>query len=296
MPESETRTELERRPWHDGQIDARGRAGAPQIGPVIRRGMTGQLQAFFASLPLVFIAGLDARGRPAASSLRGKPGFIHCPDAERMEIHASLPEGDPMTLRPGAPFGLIGMDFLARRRNRANGRVVAAGEGKITLAVEEGFGNCPKYIFPREISTPGDTSAGWREPAGDGAARKKLIAEADVFFIATRGPDGLDISHRGGLPGFVRMTGEGALEIADYRGNNYFNTFGNLLFDPASALLFVDFAQGLALHLSGDARVDFGGDRRMLTFTPTAARLLRAAEPFGSAAFAAAPEAPALIK
>jgi predicted pyridoxine 5'-phosphate oxidase superfamily flavin-nucleotide-binding protein len=295
--DSERRAGSERRPWHEGEIAARRRAGAPQIGPVIRRFMTAQLQAFLATLPLVFIAGRDELGRPAASMFRGAPGFISCPEPGRMEIAAALPAGDPlrMSLRPGAPFGLIGLDFSARRRNRVNGRVVAVQEAKLALAVDEAFGNCPKYIFPRKIFSPCDVSAAWTPGEIDESARN-LIAGADVFFIATRGPEGVDISHRGGLPGFVRMTRDGDLEIADYSGNNYFNTFGNLLHDSAAALLFMDFAHGSALHLSGQVRIGFCGEGRSLTFAPASARWLRAAEPFGSGAIAPAPEAPAPIK
>jgi hypothetical protein len=41
----------------------------------------------------------------------------------------------------------------------------------------------------------------------------------------------------------------------DYAGNNMFNTLGNLSVTPDSALLFVEFRAGAALHLSGTATV-----------------------------------------
>ena len=44
------------------------------------------------------------------------------------------------------------------------------------------------------------------------------------------------MSHRGGLPGFVRITQHGdgptVLHIPDYRGNQFFNTLGNLAAEP----------------------------------------------------------------
>ena len=169
----------------------------------------------------------------------------------------------------------------------------------MTLSVEESFGNCPKYVFPRQTFTPRDPAAAWAEPQDLGvehldAEARAMIARADVFFIASHGPDDVDISHRGGLPGFVEMTLNGALQIADYRGNHYFNTFGNFLLDPAAALLFVDFALGAALHLSGTTRIEFSGEQGVMTFEPTAARMLRAVEVFGTASLAPAPEAPSL--
>jgi hypothetical protein len=56
-----------------------------------------------------------------------------------------------------------------------------------------------------------------------------------------------------------------------------FNSFGNLLIDPSAALLFVDFATGDTLHLSGTAEVEWsapdpGDDEatgRRVRFTPT---------------------------
>lgn len=64
--------------------------------------------------------------------------------------------------------------------------------------------------------------------------------------------------------------------MPDYPGNDYFNTFGNLLHDPRAALLFPDLAAGTALHLSGQARITFSGEQRLCAFAPTQARLLRA--------------------
>jgi len=71
------------------------------------------------------------------------------------------------------------------------------------------------------------------------------------------GPNGgVDISHRGGLPGFVKAAGD-VLTIPDFRGNRFFNTLGNLMTDPRAALLFVDFETGDLLHLQGRAEIDW---------------------------------------
>jgi predicted pyridoxine 5'-phosphate oxidase superfamily flavin-nucleotide-binding protein len=64
------------------------------------------------------------------------------------------------------------------------------------------------------------------------------MRRADTFFLATgyEGPlpngdghAGLDISHRGGPPGFVRVDGPGTLKWADYLGNLTFTTLGKTL-------------------------------------------------------------------
>ncbi len=272
----------DRRSWSGDEIRARQKAGAPEIAPVIRTFATEQHRDFFARLPLAFVAGLDAAGRPVASLLRGAPGFIALAEPRRMEIAARFPECEPLTREMDEPFGVIGMDFAARRRNRVNGRIVVAESGRLTISVEEAFGNCPKYIAPRDLfSGEGDPGA-WRVlPAVDAEARA-LIEGSDIFFVATRGADGIDMSHRGGPPGFVRLTPEGELAIPDFRGNNYFNTFGNLLHDPRAALLFVDFPRGRVLHLQGVARVDFSPVRSW-SFAPENASLLMFETALGSA-------------
>jgi uncharacterized protein len=273
---------LDRRPWHEGEKAVRLKAGAPDIAPVIRTFLTEQHRDFFARLPLAFVAGLDEAGHPAASVLRGAAGFMSCPEPRRMDISARFPARETLSRAPGAPFGLIGMDFAARRRIRVNGRIASASEGALTLAVDEAFGNCPKYITPRQIFPGGDDPGGWTAlPALDRDARA-MIERAELFFIATRGPDGVDMSHRGGPPGFVRVARDGALHIPDFPGNNYFNSLGNLLHDPRAALLFMDFPAGRALHLAGSAQVTFSDEQRVWAFTPETARTLRSGSPLGT--------------
>jgi hypothetical protein len=105
-----------------------------------------------------------------------------------------------------------------------------------------------------------------------------MMAAADTFFIASANPGGnLDASHRGGQPGFVRRRGE-QLWIPDYRGNSMFNTLGNLAVNPAAGLLFIDFAAGESLQLTGTTAIDLndpddegrtGGTGRAWTLTPS---------------------------
>jgi hypothetical protein len=90
-----------------------------------------------------------------------------------------------------------------------------------------------------------------------------FIAEADMFFIASRSAQldreepsqGLDVSHRGGLPGFVRVVSPTELCFPDFSGNLLFNTLGNLEADPRAGLLFIDFRTGRMLHIVGGTRI-----------------------------------------
>ena len=62
--------------------------------------------------------------------------------------------------------------------------------------------------------------------------------------------EGVDVSHRGGRPGFVKLDGE-TLTIPDFPGNNAFNTLGNFLINPKAGLVFPDFETGDLLMVTG---------------------------------------------
>lgn len=251
-------------PFHLDELAAQARAGYSPSGGGIRDFMPEQHRTFFAMLPYVFIATLDGGGWPVASVLEGESGFVESPDPTALRIHALPAADDPAagTIRVGEEVGVLGIDFGTRRRNRANGIVTSVNAESFAIAVKQSFGNCPQYIQQREIT---------RERSRRGPAHRldsldtdarSLIEGADTFFVASRsragvGPDGgADISHRGGRPGFVRIDGN-TLSIPDFRGNRYFNTLGNLLGEPRSALLFLNFETGDLLQLQGRATIDW---------------------------------------
>ena len=266
-------------PFHAGELEAQRLAGGGARGHGIREAMPDQHRAFFQALPYAVLAGLDVEGRPAATLVSGPPGFIAAPNPLTLSIATRLGPDDPMaaTLAPGAPYGLLGIDFATRRRNRANGRVAAAGPAGYWLVVDQSFGNCPQYIQQREVHAEPRTPGPFETLSSLDEAATALVAGADTFFVATAamGPNGgVDVSHRGGRPGFVKVEGE-VLTIPDFRGNRYFNTLGNMLAYPRAALLFVDFETGELLQLQGTCEVlwdadaattGFAGAQRMWRF------------------------------
>jgi uncharacterized protein len=221
-------------PFHAGERAAQARAGfAARFAP-IRDRMPDQHRLFFAALPFVVVATIDGEGWPVATVLTGRPGFISSPDDAALRIRTLPGDHDPAApwLKPGAPIALLGIDLATRRRNRANG-VIAGVDRALTVAVKESFGNCPQYIHVRDITARTATARitevldGLDEPVRD------AIAAADTLFVATSGAgESVDISHRAGDAGFVRVDGE-TLTIPDYRGNRYFNTLGNMMLDRA---------------------------------------------------------------
>ncbi|PZR89480.1 MAG: pyridoxamine 5'-phosphate oxidase [Stutzerimonas stutzeri] len=261
-------------PFHPGELEAQALAGESSRGAGIRDFMPDQHRDFFALLPYLFAAGRDGNGWPIATILAGPEGFVTSPTPNELAIAALPASGDPAdaTLSMGASIGLLGLDLRTRRRNRANGVISERDGNGLTVAVDQSFGNCAKYIQLRQHEiVPAATTVTEALDTLDAAAGA-LIAEADTLFIASGSESGLDMSHRGGRPGFVRIAGNW-LTVPDFAGNSYFNTFGNLLREPATSLLFIDFAKGDVLQLQGVAEVVWTGPE--LADIKSAKRLLK---------------------
>ncbi len=259
-------------PFHAGELAIQARLGIQermdrQGRRMIREYLTEQHRKFFAQLAYVIVGTVDKSGAPWASILTGKPGFISTPNDKTLKIQATPFVGDPLSnnLTLDADIGLLGIELHTRRRNRLNGIVSEIDYDDFTIQVGQSFGNCPKYIQTRMF--------GFVEPDGNlyqptseiemfSSEEGNLITNADTFFIATAYQDesagiakGVDVSHRGGKPGFVRVDGEKTLTIPDFSGNCHFNTIGNIEVNPCTGLLFIDFVNGNLLYLTGTAEI-----------------------------------------
>jgi hypothetical protein len=202
-----------------------------------------------------------------------------------LQVTAQPLFSDPLgtNLTEGIDIGFLGIELPTRRRNRMNGIVTSVRSEGFEVRVQQSFGNCPQYIQARQselqpfnVSDPKPV-----HPVDHfGIAEQAMIAASDTFFIATAYQatsagmaSGVDVSHRGGKPGFVRIDDDHTLTIPDFSGNNHFNTFGNLELNPHAGLLFIDFQQGDLLYLTGTATVIWEGEE--LQHYAGAERLLR---------------------
>ncbi|MEZ5935420.1 MAG: pyridoxamine 5'-phosphate oxidase family protein [Alphaproteobacteria bacterium] len=264
--------------FHEGELQAQQRLGLrARVGSFARRAirdhMPDQHRDFYGKLPFVLIGSVDRAGRPWASMVAGRPGFMATPDARTLAIGAAPQFGDPLydTLRPGADVGLLGIEPATRRRNRLTGKVASAAADGFSITVAQTFGNCPQYIQAREVQIldaidhPGRERPVHRSDRFDAAARR-LIEATDTLFIATaystgsgHASEGADVSHRGGRPGFVRLEDQRTFVLPDFSGNNHFNTIGNILLNPNAGFLFADFATGDLLYMTGAAEIDWDG-------------------------------------
>jgi predicted pyridoxine 5'-phosphate oxidase superfamily flavin-nucleotide-binding protein len=255
--------------FHDGERAVQRRAGvaelAERVGRSIRREMPPAAQVFLAERRWIVIGALDGGQRPWPAVRAGAPGFAQAIDARTIRIDAAAADGDPVEdhLRPGALAGLIALDPATRRRLRFNGRVVARDRAGLVLEADQVYSNCPKYIQRRdEQPAAGETvPAMLARSAGLSDAQRDRLRAADTFFIASARPgEGIDVSHRGGMPGFLQVEGT-RLAWPDYGGNAMFNTLGNLHAHPFAGLLVPDFESGGALVLAGRARIDWSPAR-----------------------------------
>lgn len=251
-------------PFHPGELLAQQLAGGGPAGVSIRSQMPEQHRQFFPLLPFLCVAVADETGWPIATLLHGDKGFVSSPGPGQLHVAALPAPDDPARahLAAGAEIGILGIDLATRRRNRANGTISHKDDAGILVDIGQSFGNCPKYIRVRQLvhaarhQRPVETF-GAELPAD----ARALIAACETMFVATSAghavpgrAGGLDMSHRGGEAGFLRLEGH-VLSVPEYPGNRYFNTLGNLLLEPRASLLMVDFDKGDILQLRGTAKV-----------------------------------------
>ncbi len=156
----------------------------------------------------------------------------------------------------------------------------------LVFNVDQSFGNCPQYIKPRKqwyraavptVTAPPNTAVASSQPSPLHVLSPRhiqWIETAETLFTATGfrnmndpGQEtnvryGNDASHRGGPPGFVKVTTneqqEQQIVWTEFSGNNHFNSLGNLIVDSRIGLCFPDFSNGGMLQITGTATVQMG--------------------------------------
>ena len=265
-------------PWHPGELSMQRRVGVAEKMQIvgarsIRDHLIEQHRLFYPRLPFVVLGTVDRLGDAWATVRAAQPGFLHSPEASRLEVALSRDLADPadVGMEDGDAIALLGIEPPTRRRNRLNGTIERETEQGFGVAVKQSFGNCPRYIIPRSVAYD-PVRASYPRPAPihlahlDGRAAE-MVRTADTFFVASyaMGEDGshsVDVSHRGGPSGFVRIGVNGDLTIPEFPGNGFFNTLGNFLLNRKAGLAFIDPETGDLLQVSGDAEVVLGDPAR----------------------------------
>lgn len=275
--------------WHEGEKFIQEKVGVAErmevVGQrVVRDYMPDQHRDFYAQLPFIVLGSVDAEGDAWATFLEGRPGFMSSPTPTTLDMAARPDATDPAGrgMLAGAPVGLLGIEMHTRRRNRMNGVLASGVQGGLRVDVDQSFGNCPRYIQLRDFTFVRDPGATVSVPVEELAAidsqARALIEKSDAFFVASYADREdrrqVDVSHRGGKAGFVRVHQDGTLTIPDFNGNLFFATLGNILLNGRAGLLFVDFETGDMLQMTGEAEVildspdiaAFQGAERLWTF------------------------------
>ncbi|RXT29465.1 flavin-nucleotide-binding protein [Rhizobium leguminosarum] len=281
-------------PWHAGELAMQRSVGVAERmdGPgrnFVRRAMPEQHRAFFPMLPFVVLGAVDAKGDVWATVRAERPGFMASPEPEILEVHLPRDAADPADagMEDGDAIAMLGIQLETRRRNRLNGVIRRTDAGAFQVRVGQSFGNCPQYIqlrssaFARDPDVPTEMPPLHSGQLDDRARR--MIEGADTFFVASyvdreNGERQVDVSHRGGNAGFVRVGADGVLTVPDFPGNRFFNTLGNFLVNPKAGLVFIDFETGDMLQMTGRVEVlldspevaTFQRAERLWRFTPEA--------------------------
>jgi hypothetical protein len=213
--------------FHEGERLVQQRTGelltADRHGAMIKSALAPAWARFLEQQPMLVLGSRSEAGSVWASILLGQPGLARASDPCRvvLELSRARPApGDPLlaNLRQGGPLAVLAIDLQQRRRLRLNGLVGELDQDRVVLELRETYPNCSQYITPQTLSI---ASTG---PLLEGAtldpARKMALERTHTLFLASHHPvRGLDVSHRGGPPGFVRVVDDQTLRIPDYPGN-----------------------------------------------------------------------------
>ncbi|QMW04215.1 pyridoxamine 5'-phosphate oxidase family protein [Spirosoma foliorum] len=258
-------------PFHPGEQQIQARAGEEHIarrnGQLIANRIPNGALKFVEKQPFVVAASLDSQQAMWVSLLAGQSGFLKAESPEVVQLNTDylLSAKDDrfwanVSYHPVA--GLLFIELSSRKRLKVNGRVtVSPNETSLTIRVQEAFPLCPRYIQRREVDVTTLAQPTDQVSLIGSQLTPELhdwIAGADTFFVGSaHDDDHLDVSHRGGKPGFVQVLDSQTLLIPDYNGNGMFNSMGNFSVNPRAGLLFVNFETGDSLQLTGHADVQF---------------------------------------
>jgi predicted pyridoxine 5'-phosphate oxidase superfamily flavin-nucleotide-binding protein len=260
-------------PFHEGELLVQQRVGevseAQQNGRILADTIPKGASKFIEQQPMVILGSVDAQHNVWASVLFGHPGFIKSVNPQTIELdltQAILHAHDPLwtNINHDNRIGILIIELVSRRRLRINGTIAQTTSERLRLHVLESYPNCPKYIQRRRLAlnlreVPNQLS----EPRFGQALSEQQgwIESADTLFVATAHPTGgVDASHRGGNPGFIRMLDHRTLRIPDYIGNSMFNTLGNLVVNPQAGLVFLDCDRSRTLQLVGRTTIQWNLD------------------------------------
>jgi ferredoxin-NADP reductase/predicted pyridoxine 5'-phosphate oxidase superfamily flavin-nucleotide-binding protein len=274
-------------PWNTGEQHMHQLLHVPAQDNPTSAMLTPQASFMLQRAPLLALGTTDALSRPWTTLWGGLPGFSEplggghigtrtLVDGENdpvaQELVGNARNGDMMQHEDGGKP-------VARKRVKIAGRVIAGtvrdvdvesekatmqDQIQLVTKVEQSLGNCPKYLNQYEIEPAVvNSQLVWKSPVLSDES-KALISSADMFFMSTRTEDDMDVNHRGGHPGFVRIMSSDEIVYPEYSGNRLYQSLGNLQVDPSIGVTFPNFETGDVLYLTGTATIHIGAEAATL--------------------------------
>jgi hypothetical protein len=237
--------------YHAGQIQVQEEANTRPVAEMLA-GWVGPVGQFASVADLIILATAQEDGRLRFASVSGPAPLIVVSGARAI----SLPLLELPYDADGELAGGIAISLSQLRRARINGRL-SFESGSWVLEAEEAFTNCRKYIAP-SLALVEEPHAGPVMRSGvalDDPWLRGVIARAETSFLASVSPDGQpDVSHRGGLPGFLELDASAeTLRWREYVGDGMLKTAGNIRATGLASLLVLEIDTGDAVELSGRA-------------------------------------------
>ena len=265
--------------FHQGELDVQALANESAIalrnGQVLSSNILPGAMPFINQQNMLVISSVDEAGLPWSSVLFGPPGFIQASSSSSLLLDATkmlVNKNDPLwkNISHNPKVGVLAIELSTRRRFRVNGHIQRISGSELSnsqfeITVQQAYPNCPKFIQRRNLKIEPETQAEeLPEPlTGTKIAdqHKNIIRQSDSFFVSSSSliknsqEHSVDASHRGGLPGFIKVLEGNRLLIPDYQGNSMFNTLGNIHVYPKAGIIIIDFESARVLQLSGSAKI-----------------------------------------
>jgi ferredoxin-NADP reductase/predicted pyridoxine 5'-phosphate oxidase superfamily flavin-nucleotide-binding protein len=288
-------------PWNDGEEKMHKLLRVPPHDNPTSSMLTPQASFMLQRGSLLALGTLDAQDRPWVTLFGGSPGFSEplgggfigtrtLVDSQHDPVVQALVGGakDGEMLQPpdgGKMLAGLAIDLMTRKRVKIGGKMVAGTVREVDVVLEggveeqapqkqqqiqlvtnidESLGNCPKYLNQYEIRPAlvqaQLTSSG---PTLSSEA-EAMIKRSDMFFLSTSTPTDMDVNHRGGTAGFVRILSSTCIVYPEFSGNRLYQSLGNLQLNPKIGLTFPDYDTGDVLYITGTVEILVGADAAKL--------------------------------
>ncbi|XPS72924.1 hypothetical protein M3J09_005081 [Ascochyta lentis] len=289
--------------WSEGELKLQKLLHVPDLDNPTSSMLTPQASSMLQRAPLLAVGTLDDQGHPWTALWGGSPGFSEpigggfigtrtLVDGKYDPVVQALvggsPKGEPLQPKGGGKMlSALAIDLVARKRVKIAGSMVAAtvrevgiesaddaelpvdvpktqDQVQVVTKVEQSLGNCPKYLNQYELRPAMVIPSLVSEGPSLGPEGRALIEKADMFFLSTAAPTDMDTNHRGGPPGFVRIISPTCIVYPEYSGNRYYQSLGNLHYNPLIGVTFPNYETGGVLYTTGTAEVLVGTDAAQL--------------------------------